>query len=69
MKIDLEKYWYETSPFLYTIMGGFVLGRADSVLMVISAILLLCASGTITLLRRKHSLGMMKKFNKPTKPR
>ena len=69
MLTDLEKYWYEASPFLYTVMGGYVLARADSVLMAISAILLLCASGTITLLRRKYSLEMRKKLNKSPKPR
>ena len=56
--MDLQNYWYEAAPFVYTVAGGILLGRADSTLLVISAILLLTASATITFLRRTHSLKM-----------
>jgi hypothetical protein len=52
----MEKYWYETSPFIYTATGGFLLGRADSALLIMSGVLLLTAGGTIMLLRRRYTL-------------
>jgi hypothetical protein len=54
--MNLQNYWYETAPFVYTVSGGILLGRADSALLVISALLLLTAGATITFLRRTHSL-------------
>ncbi len=62
--MQIEKYWYEVSPFVYTTLGGYLLGRADSALMVVSAIVLLIAAGTITLLRRKHALDALRKHRK-----
>jgi len=56
--MNLEYYWYESSPFVYTATGGALLGRADSVLAVISSLLLLSAGGTILFLRRRHALQM-----------
>ncbi|HEY1291424.1 MAG TPA: hypothetical protein VGF58_24085 [Burkholderiales bacterium] len=56
--MDLEFYWYEISPFIYTVAGGFFLGRADAALPSMSAILLLTAGGTILFLRRSHALRM-----------
>lgn len=56
--MNLENYWYEAAPFVYTVAGGIFLGRADSVLSVISSVLLLSAGATITFLRRRHSLKM-----------
>jgi hypothetical protein len=56
--MKLEYYWYEASPFLYTATGGALLGRADSVLSIISSVLLLTAGGTILFLRRRHALQM-----------
>jgi hypothetical protein len=56
--MDLEFYWYEISPFGYTVAGGFFLGRADAGLPIMSAILLLTAGGTILFLRRSHALRM-----------
>ena len=52
----LEQFWYEISPFLYTAMGGFFLGRAESMLLTICSVLLLLAGGTILFLRRRYSL-------------
>jgi hypothetical protein len=60
--MDLEQYWYEGSPFLYTAMGGFILGRADSALLYISSILLLAAGGTIFLLRRMYSINQIRRL-------
>jgi hypothetical protein len=54
--MDLQNYWYEAAPFVYTVTGGIFLGRADSALSVISSVLLLTAGVTITFLRRRHSL-------------
>jgi hypothetical protein len=51
----LEHYWYEISPFVYTVAGGILLGTADSSLAVISSIILLTAAGTIFFLRRTHA--------------
>ncbi|HWJ01242.1 MAG TPA: hypothetical protein VNU96_19680 [Burkholderiales bacterium] len=56
--MDLEFYWYEISPFVYTVAGGFFLGRADAGLPIMSALLLLTAGGTILFLRRTHALRM-----------
>jgi len=56
--MNLEKYWYEAAPFVYTVVAGIFLGRADSVLSVISSVLLLSAGATITFLRRTHSPKM-----------
>lgn len=56
--MDLEFYWYEISPFVYTVAGGFFLGRAEATLPVMSALLLLTAGGTILFLRRTHALRM-----------
>jgi hypothetical protein len=38
--MNLQNYWYEAAPFVYTVSGGILLGRADSALLVISALLL-----------------------------
>jgi hypothetical protein len=51
----LEHYWYETSPFVYTVAGGILLGTADSSLAVVSSIILLTAAGTIFFLRRTYT--------------
>ena len=56
--MSLEFYWYEISPFVYTVAGGFFLGRADAALPIMSAVLLLTAGGTILFLRRTHALRM-----------
>lgn len=53
--MNLEKYWYEAAPFIYTVAGGIFLGRADSVLLAVSSVLLLSAGATITFLRRTRS--------------
>ena len=53
--MPLEHIWYETSPFVYTVAGGALLGRADSPLLIFSSIMLLTAAGTIFFLRRTHS--------------
>jgi hypothetical protein len=54
--MDVEKCWYESSPFIYTAVGGYMLGRADTGLLLISSLLLLIAGGTIRALRRRHGL-------------
>jgi len=56
--MDLQDYWYEAAPFVYTVAGGILLGRADSALSIISSVLLITAGATITFLRRAHSLKM-----------
>lgn len=63
--MDLEHYWYEASPFLYTATGGAFLGRAESTLSVISSILLLTAGGTILFLRRRYGLQMRERVRRP----
>jgi hypothetical protein len=60
--MDLEQYWYEGSPFLYTAVGGFILGRADSALLFISSMLLLAAGGIILLLRRMYSINQIRRL-------
>lgn len=54
--MDLEKYWYEASPFIYTVAGGYFLGTAHSGIMTLSSLILISAGGTITAMRRRHSL-------------
>ncbi len=61
-QMDLEKYWYEASPFIYTAVGGFMFRRLDSVLLDISSLLLLAAAGIIMLLRRKYSLKQLRRL-------
>jgi hypothetical protein len=52
----LEATWYEVSPFIYIACGGYMLGRSESILLTLSAVLLLTAGGTIMMLRRKFAL-------------
>lgn len=54
--MKLEFFWYEISPFVYTVSGGFLLGKADALLPVLSSVLLLTAGGTILFLRRRQAL-------------
>ena len=56
--MNLEHFWYEISPFVYTASGGALLSRADSALAVFSSVLLLVAGGTIFFLRRRYALEM-----------
>ena len=56
--MDLETCWYEAAPFVYTVTGGIFLGRADSMLLVVPALLLVTAGGTIIFLRRRHTLQL-----------
>jgi hypothetical protein len=65
--MDLEYYWYEISPFIYTVAGGFFLGRADAALPIMSALLLLTAGGTILFLRRTYALRMRELANAPSR--
>ena len=60
--MELEQYWYEASPFLYTAAGGFILGRADSALLFISSALLLAAGGIILMLRRMYSINQIRRL-------
>lgn len=54
--MGLEKIWYETSPFLYTVVGAYFLGRADSGILMLSSLLLISAGGTIMAMRRRYAL-------------
>jgi hypothetical protein len=63
--MNLEFYWYEISPFVYTVAGGFFLGRADAALPIMSALLLLTAGGTILFLRRSYALRMRDLADQP----
>jgi hypothetical protein len=60
--MDMEQIWYEVSPFLYTVAGGFLLGKADSALLLISSLLLLAAGGTILMLRRMYSINQIRRL-------
>jgi hypothetical protein len=62
--MSLETYWYEAAPFVYTVAGGIFLGRADSMLWVVPALLLITAGGTIIFLRRTHTLQERAQQNK-----
>ena len=66
--MNLEFYWYEISPFVYTVAGGYFLGRADAALPMMSALLLLTAGGTILFLRRSHALRMRELASAPVRP-
>jgi hypothetical protein len=63
--MDLEHYWYETSPFIYTATGGAFLGRAESTLSIVSSILLLTAGGTILFLRRRYGMKLRERLKRP----
>jgi hypothetical protein len=58
--MNLEQFWYEISPFVYTATGGALLGRADTALAITSSVLLLTAGGTILFLRRRYTLQSRK---------
>lgn len=51
---SLEEIWYETSPYVYALIGALVLLGAESTLATVSGGLLLLASATIMRLRWKH---------------
>ena len=63
--MQLEKYWYEASPFIYTVVGGYFLGRADSNILVISSLILISAGGTIMAMRRRYALKQRAAIAKP----
>ncbi|HEY7239028.1 MAG TPA: hypothetical protein VH600_07665 [Burkholderiales bacterium] len=63
--MSVEFYWYEISPFVYTVAGGYFLGRADAALPIMSSLLLLTAGGTILFLRRSHALRMREFADRP----
>lgn len=54
--MTIEKLWYEASPFIYTVVGGYFLGRADSSILMLSSVILISAGGTITAMRRRYGL-------------
>ena len=64
----LEKYWYETSPVLYTVVGGYFLGRAESGILMLSSIILISAGGTIMAMRRRYALKERAAMQKKTAP-
>ena len=62
--MEIERVWYEVSPFIYTAVSGFMLGRSESFLLAASSLMLLSAGGTILLLRRKYALQLMQDAKK-----
>lgn len=52
--MDLEKLWYEISPYAYFILGIVALIMADSKMAYVSAALLISAAFTILTLRRHY---------------
>jgi len=63
--MQLEKYWYEASPFIYTVVGGYFLGRADSGILTLSSLILISAGGTIMAMRRRYALRARAELPKP----
>ncbi len=55
--MDLEELWYETSPFIYALLGLAVLLNTDGFLAKASGALLLVASATVLRLRWKARIG------------
>ncbi|MFZ9676959.1 MAG: hypothetical protein ACO3BH_01265 [Quisquiliibacterium sp.] len=49
--MKLEQIWYESSPFIYGLIGLAALLKGDSLLAYASGALLLTAAGTIIRLR------------------
>jgi len=54
--MQLEKIWYEASPFIYTVAGGYFLGASESGILTLSSLILISAGGTITAMRRRYAL-------------
>ena len=54
--MQLEKYWYEASPFVYNVAGGYFLGVSESGILMLSSLILISAGGTITAMRRRYAL-------------
>jgi len=63
--MQLEKYWYEASPFIYTVVGGYFLGRSDSGILTLSSLILISAGGTIMAMRRRYQLKARAATHKP----
>jgi hypothetical protein len=63
--MQLEKYWYEASPFIYTVAGGYFLGIAESGILTLSSLILISAGGTITAMRRRYALKARATHAKP----
>jgi len=55
--MQLEKIWYEASPFIYTVTGGYFLGMSESGILSLSSLILISAGGTITAMRRRYEDG------------
>jgi len=52
--MDLEKTWYEISPYVYGIVGVVALVMAESKIAYLSAALLMSSSLTILTLRQHY---------------
>jgi len=64
--MGLEKFWYEASPFIYTVVGGYFLGSAESGFLMLSSLLLISAGGTIMAMRRSYALKERAAMQKKT---
>lgn len=67
--MQLEKIWYEASPFIYTVMGGYFLGMSESGILTVSSLVLISAGGTITAMRRRYALQQRSNAKTAARPR
>lgn len=67
--MQLEKIWYEASPFIYTVSGGYFLGISESGILTLSSLILISAGGTITAMRRRYALQARANAKTAARPR
>ena len=67
--MQLEKIWYEASPFIYTVTGGYFLGMSESGILSLSSLILISAGGTITAMRRRYALQQRDNPKTAARPR
>jgi len=67
--MQLEKIWYEASPFIYTVTGGYFLGLSESGILTLSSLVLISAGGTITAMRRRYALQQRGHAKTAARPR
>lgn len=52
--MNLEKTWYELSPYLYGLVGSYSLAMANNKMAYVSSALLISAALTIVMLRKHY---------------
>lgn len=62
--MDIEKFWYEVSPYLYALAGILLVWLTTSGLLIFSGVLFLLASSAQFRLRWVHRRKLDKKVSR-----